>query len=282
MGYLAANNENQKPLQLLIPQPQISDMPKPTIVKNSKLTTIIENKLPTIGTYAVFVKNLSTNETYTNNQNLQLPAASLYKLWIMAETYNQIQSGDLNKNEILRSSIPDLNSAFKINPNEAELTTGLIYLSVNDALEQMITISHNYAALLLVQKLSLPKLQEFLANNKFTSSTIGEGSLTTASDIAKFYEQLYLGKIINSESSSQMLSLLKRQTLNNKIPKYLPPNLSIAHKTGELDDVTHDAGIVYSPKATYIIVVLTQTDNPTGANENISQISKAVYDYYNP
>ena len=44
-----------------------------------------------------------------------------------------------------------------------------------------------------------------------------------------------------------MLELLKAQTLNDKLPKYLPDQVIMAHKAGELDDVSHDAGIVYSP-----------------------------------
>ncbi len=77
-----------------------------------------------------------------------------------------------------------------------------------------------------------------------------------------------------------MLVLLKKQRLNEKIPKYIPEGIAIAHKTGELDLFSHDAGIVYTPKDTYIIVVLSENDFRTEANEQIANISKNVYNYF--
>ncbi|MEM4270897.1 MAG: serine hydrolase, partial [Candidatus Pacearchaeota archaeon] len=80
--------------------------------------------------------------------------------------------------------------------------------------------------------------------------------------------------------SGEMLALLKKQNLNSKLPKYLPENTVVAHKTGELGEYSHDAGIVYKDSGDYIIVVLSKTQKPLDANEKIAQISKAVYDYF--
>jgi beta-lactamase class A len=76
------------------------------------------------------------------------------------------------------------------------------------------------------------------------------------------------------------LTLLKAQKLNNKLPKELPKNTVIAHKTGELDMVSHDAGIVYAQNGNYIIVVMSETSLPVAANERIADISKGVYEYF--
>ena len=78
-----------------------------------------------------------------------------------------------------------------------------------------------------------------------------------------------------------MIALLKQQTLNDKLPKYLPENVEIAHKTGEIDRFSHDAGIVFFEKGDYIIVVLSETDNSPAANERIADISKKVFEYFN-
>ena len=77
-----------------------------------------------------------------------------------------------------------------------------------------------------------------------------------------------------------MLDLLKSQKLNNKLPKYLPQEIDVAHKTGEIDSLTHDAGIVYAPTSDYIIVILSKSDYPPGAEERIADISRAVYEYF--
>jgi beta-lactamase class A len=74
---------------------------------------------------------------------------------------------------------------------------------------------------------------------------------------------------------------LKNQQLNNKLPKLLEKETVIAHKTGELESFSHDAGIVYSDNGDYIIVIMSETDNRNRANDTIAQISKEVYDYFN-
>lgn len=76
-----------------------------------------------------------------------------------------------------------------------------------------------------------------------------------------------------------MLSLLKNQQRRTKIPYSLPKGTVCANKTGETDSVQSDVGIVYSSGADYIICVLTN-NAPTGM-QDIRQISKIVYDYFN-
>jgi beta-lactamase class A len=294
LGFHLARNDSSIYGQMISPLPaQVLSPPKdeggsstPTPTEKpieSGIGKVVQTALAgTSGTYAVVVKDLTTGETYVQNDHRQFEAASLYKLWVMAEAFVEIQSGSLDPNEVLSGNIADLNTAFNISPESAELTEGYVSLSVSDALSEMITISHNYAALLLVQRMGLPRITAFLAAHHLTQSSVGESPQTTAADVAVFFDQLYSGRLANAAGTSQMLTLLKSQTLNDKLPKYLPPGIVIAHKTGELDDVTHDAGIVYSPKATYIIVVLTQSGSPPDAQERISQVSQAVYNYFNP
>ena len=80
--------------------------------------------------------------------------------------------------------------------------------------------------------------------------------------------------------TDKMLTLLKRQRLNGKLPKYLPKQSIIAHKTGELDSYSHDAGIVYAPPGEYIIVVLSETTSRAQADERIALLSQSVYKYF--
>ena len=77
-----------------------------------------------------------------------------------------------------------------------------------------------------------------------------------------------------------MIDLLKKQQLNEKLPKILPENTIVAHKTGEFNSFSHDGGIVYTKNSDYIIVVMSDTNNPQEANNVIAQISKGVYEYF--
>ena len=235
------------------------------------------------GNYGIFIKNLKTGETFKQNEHMTFHAGSLYKIWIMAETFDQIKTGDLTEDEQLSRDIDYLNKKFQIAEENAELTEGVITLTVANALTQMITISHNYAAMLLTEKIKLSSVAKFLKDNSFIESKVGingEDPTTTPADMEKFFEKLYKGEIIDQEYSNKMLELLKAQKLNNKLPKNLPTETIIAHKTGELGFYTHDGGIVYSPKGDYIIIVMSQSDSPPGAEERIVDISEAVYKYF--
>ncbi|MBI2597475.1 serine hydrolase [Candidatus Daviesbacteria bacterium] len=235
------------------------------------------------GTYGVVIKNFRTNESYQFNEHKVFETGSLYKLWIMAEVFRQLQEGRLKEDEILSSEVDRLNKEFNLSSDSAELTDGEITLSVKDALNQMITISHNYAALLLTEKLKLSSVAAYLKNIGLQETKVGtDGSapISTPFDIALFFEKLYKNQLADQETSQKMIELLKKQTLNNKLPKNLPQEVSIAHKTGELGYLTHDSGIVFTPKGDYIIVILSESDFPPGAEDRIAQVSKAVYDYF--
>ncbi len=233
------------------------------------------------GKYSIVIKNLKSNETYLKDAHKKYYAGSLYKLWIMAVVFEKLQKGQLSDKDLITNDIATLNKKFNIDQSDAELTEGNISLTVDEALKQMITISHNYAALLLTEELGLSNIKLFLERYSLKESIISDDLPTsTASDIALFLEKLYKGELANQEFTKRMLDLLKMQKLNNKLPKYLPKDLVIAHKTGELDFLSHDAGIVYAKNGDYIIVVFSESNNPSGAEDRIARISKAVYEYF--
>lgn len=258
----------------------------PTPVPQSASLEIAINKAleGSKGRYGVVVKNLKTGESFVKEENSKFEAGSLYKLWTMATVYKQIEAGNLKEDQELSRSIAYLNQRFSIAPEDAEQTEGGITLTVSEALNQMITISHNYAALLLTEKIKLSTVASYLKQNGFQNSTVGtdgDAPTTTPADIALFFEKLSKGELGSSENTHKMIELLKKQQLNNKLPKHLPQGVMVAHKTGEIGWFTHDAGIVYSEKGDYLIAVLSESESPQGAEERIADISKAVFDYFN-
>lgn len=156
---------------------------------------------------------------------------------------------------------------------------GIIEISVASALKQMISISHNYAALLLAEEVKNSQITKFLKDNGFIHSSLGQPPKTTASDIAFFFEKLYQGEIVDKDSSDKMITLLKEQKLDLGIPKYLE-GIEIAHKTGDIGWFKHDGGIVFAENGDYIIVVLSESDFPPGAQERIAMISQSVFEYF--
>lgn len=247
---------------------------------NNLHKTVLSALLGAKGKYSVVVEDLKNGEKESLYGDKIYNAGSLYKLWVMATAFKQMQEGALSEDEVLSEDVKVLNQDFNIDSESAELTEGVVTLTVRDALRQMITISHNYSALLLTKWIRLSNVAKFLNENGFKNSHVGVAPTSTADDIALFFEKLYKGELANAKYTNEMLELLKAQSLNNKLPKYLPKDTIIAHKTGEIDYLSHDAGIIYTENKEYIIVVLSESDYPPGAEERIAQISKSVFDYF--
>lgn len=285
-GYFGNREKTPEALNPVIGSVVENEVAASSNTEDSKtLELLVQNELANAqGDYAVAVKNLNTGENYFFNEHKIFESASLYKLFVMATVFQKIQDGNLSQNDILSQKIAILNQKFQISSESAELTEGDITLPINSALTRMITISDNYSALLLAEKVRLSQVSSFLKQNGLTESrvgTSGENPATSAYDIALFFEKLYSGELASKSNTQAMLVLLKNQKLNSKLPRLLPEDTEISHKTGELGRLSHDAGVVSTPKGDYIIVVLTQTSNPLVANEKIANISKSVYDYFN-
>lgn len=258
----------------------IGEDDKEEIVDSKALAAIVQKSLEkTSGRYAVAIRNFQTGEEYYQDERLIFEAASLYKLWVMLTVFDQMNAGKFDENTNMKAQVEELNEKFDIASEAAELKEGEVEMTVDDALNRMITASHNYAALLLSAKVRLSNINNQLIKYNFSESTLNPPK-TTAYDVMKFYELLYNDDLIDKEYSEKMLSLLAGQQLNDRIPKYLPRNASVAHKTGELDGFKHDAGIVYSPKGDYIIVILSRSDDPKGAAEREAILSRDVYNYF--
>ena len=78
-----------------------------------------------------------------------------------------------------------------------------------------------------------------------------------------------------------MLSILKDQQWNDMIPKYLPENIEVAHKTGSITGVHHDAAIVYPPNGkAYLLILLSKSlKNFDEGTDNLARISERIYGY---
>jgi len=250
------------------------------ITRSRELEKIVQDSLHNEdGTYAVAIKNLKTGEEYYLNETRKFSSASLYKLWTMGTVYQQVEDGKLTFDRTVSMDIAELNRIFDLG-EDAEQTEGTITRTVREAVDQMITISHNYSALLLTYTVKNSSVKQFLLDNHLTASNTGSPPQTTAKDTADYYEKLYRGQLVSTSASKEMIEVLKRQQLNDRIPKYLPKGTVVAHKTGELGAVKHDAGIVFSSTGDYIIVLLSETSSQAHAAEVEAKLSQKVWEYF--
>lgn len=243
----------------------------------------IKNLGVDINNYGIVVKNLKTGETFTNSENKTFLSASLYKIWVMAATFQQISNGKMSENEELKGSLDELNVKLEIATQSAEPTPEKKEVTYNlgEAIDVMITVSDNYAALLVASRSGEQSIFNFLKTYGLENSSYKQPPKTTAIDVANLLEKIYKGEVVNKQYSQRMIEILKKQKLNDRIPKYLPTYTEVAHKTGELGYFKHDAGIVFSNKGDYIIVVLSETEDSASSAEKIANFSKDIYEYFN-
>lgn len=252
------------------------------IQNNGGLESAVEEVLKeSEGRYGIYIKNLKTGDVYAKNGHEIFEPASLYKVWVMGTVFEKIKEGSIKENDKLTADIPVLNKKFNISSEDAEFKEGVINFSIKSAIEQMITISHNYAALALTEKVGSREVKEFMKRYGLVISKFGPPLKTTALELGMFFEKLYRGEVIDQQYSQKMVDLLVRQKRNDRIPKYLPEGTLIAHKTGELPNIRNDGGIVYSPNGDFVIIILSETGDVTFASDTIAKISEASYKYFN-
>lgn len=226
-------------------------------IKNPQLEKIVSVDIPKLqGNWAVVIRDLKTAKNYTYNENEVIPAASLYKLTTMWAVFDAIENGQLK----LEDPIADM--------------------TVEEALRLMIEISDNDAAIALSEKIGWGKIHRLMETYGIDGFDLvrENGPYTTAKATADLLERIWRKTAVSSAASQEMQELLFGQKLNDRIPKYLESTAKVAHKTGEIDNFRHDAGIVIGQRSHYIFVFLSETANPQEAAENIAQLSKKIYE----
>jgi beta-lactamase class A len=166
--------------------------------------------------------------------------------------------------------------------------------TVEELIGLMIYDSDNTATNMLTNMVGIDYLNNafntFGLKNTKLSRKVAEFSLrdrgienyTTAEDMTLILEKMYRRVLVNENVSDKCLKLLKLQRINDRIPKYLPVDVTVAHKTGLESSVCHDAGIVFTCKGNFLIVILTKHANSDSAlsKEFIAKAAMYVYKYF--
>ena len=228
------------------------------------------------GSWSVYVCNLIKN-TDGNINSHPMQAASLIKLYIMGTVYENYET---------------------LSENYGADT-------LNSYLNPMITVSDNDAANTLVNMLGngddsagMAAVNAFCQEHGYSDTSMGRlllhsneygDNYTSVNDCGRFLREIYqinagTAQEITLSHADAMYGLLKMQERRNKIPANLPEGVSVANKTGELDNVENDAGIIYNTAKGIDLVVCFMSENlsDTGsAQAAIAQDSRMIYGYYN-
>lgn len=237
------------------------------------------------GDYAVYVKDLKPEGVRNTCVRCEegFEAASLYKVFLMAAVFQAMSDGKLTMETGISAKMGHLREVYGGSDFGYEDFSDdeVIGNTIGEALERVATVSDNYSAIMLAEKVGWGKVQDIADEIEAEQTSIKSPITTSAEDVGILLEKLYKGEIVSLESSEKILDLLTLSKFNNRIPAKLPEEVRVAHKTGELSGVRNDAGVVFFGANPYVIVMMSK--NLRGEDdgiENLAEISKIVYDYY--
>ncbi len=254
------------------------------------------------GTFALAFKNLQTGEEILINEKINFHAASTMKTPVLIEAYKQAAAGKFKINEpvLVKKEFKSIVDGSLFSLNAGDDSDSALYtkvgttLPIYDLLYLMIIKSSNLATNIIIDLVGAKNvtqtMREMGANDIQVLRGVedskayqkGMNNTTTAFDQMLIFSDMAKGKIVNKKSSDAMIKILLDQAFNDKIPAQLPKDVKVAHKTGWIKGINHDAGIVYLPDGRkYVLVLLSKemADDKAGVAA-MANVSKIVYNYF--
>ncbi len=249
----------------------------------------------------VYFKSLGNGELLGIAADSSFHAASTMKVPVMIEYFHQVERGGLSEQQPILlvnqfASIVD-GSPFSVAPIDDSDST--MYLRVGarvparELVERMIVRSSNLATNAVIALLGAKRVDSTAhalgARNIRVLRCVEDGkafqkglnNTTTARDLGVLLEAIEKRSAASPRSCTEMLGILGRQEFNEEIPAGLPPGTRVAHKTGQISGVRHDAAVVYPPgHSPYVLVVLTRNiPDERVARKLIVDLSRLVWEH---
>ncbi len=105
----------------------------------------------------------------------------------------------------------------------------------------------------------------------------GLNNSTSARGLLILLERIANGKAVDPAFDATMVEILKRQKFNEGIPAGVPRGIAVAHKTGNITRINHDAAIVYAPRPYVLVVLVRGIEDEKKSAALIAEISRALY-----
>jgi len=277
----------------------------------------------TTGDLGLLFIDLRSGETVSVNPDKEMPAASTFKVFLLAEFLRQCESGKYDLMDrhvfdekyistgsgILCDLIPGMNltlldyARLMMMLSDNSATDYLYALVGRDSIQQNVIEAFqltktkcDYPCKQLIKTYYDPTHKKFQGKGNWRNTDdylclTPENDSTSPNDMAKILKMAYDKTLFSPWVSEQMIDIMKRCHTNTRIPKELPKGVDVAHKTGTMDKVANDCGIIYTDKGDYILClfyngnVATQLEYDSNIKGRFSdgllaQISKEIYDSY--
>ena len=246
---------------------------------------------------AVAFRTLDGRDELLIQPDASFHAASTMKVPVMIELFRQARAGFFKLDDRMPvtntfRSVVD-GSPYVLNPaddSDTELYKRLGQrVTYRELCDAMITVSSNLAANILIERLGPRKIQvtsdmlgalgmRVLRGVEDTKAfQQGVNNTTTARALLTLMEKIALGQAVDKPASAEMVAVLKRQKFNDRIPAGVPPGIAVAHKTGEITKIQHDAAIVFAARPFALVVLVRGLDDVKKGSALTADITRVVY-----
>ena len=230
--------------------------------------------------------DLNKNDGFSINGDEKVLSASMIKLLILAELMKKISEDKFSLSDTIMMA-----NFMKTEGDGVlkELNTGH-HFTLKELATLMIIVSDNQATNILIDFLGMENInllgkelglrETFLERRMMDAEARKNGydNYTSADNISLLLKLIYQEKLVNKEASQLMLEILLKQQQGERLQRYLPTDIKIAHKCGDLDNLENDGGIIWLGGKAYISVILTNGMPNLQCKQTIGKISKFVYD----
>lgn len=241
------------------------------------IDTIVQ---PFLDKLSVIVVPLDNTEAYKKNSDVSFVSASMIKLLILLKFFEDVENNKISLYDFYSLRKEDIVGGAGILQN---LPVGT-KIANEELCLYMIMYSDNTATNVLIDKLGMDNINKKAKDlglkktelNRKMMEWKGIENYICSDDIEFILKGIYNQNIAKKESCEKMMGMLLKNTDWAGIGKGLPEGIRYAHKTGTLEKINHDGGIVFSDKK-YIINVLTKDMGYGDAMTLLQEISKVTY-----
>jgi beta-lactamase class A len=239
------------------------------------------------GVMGIYVKDLSSGQTFAVNADTIFPQASSIKIPILIELMRQAQTGKLNLSdrvEIRRAGLVDGSGVLQF------FSDGGSALSLRNLAVLMVVLSDNSAANLLIDRAGMDNVNSLLDSLGLHQTRLMRKMMdipaeraerenhSTPREMATLVELLNVGKILDPEHTKMALEILEYPK-DSPLRAGVPDNITVAEKPGSMNGAQCDTGIVFLEGRPYAISVMT-TYNQTSGDADITAVSRRVFAYF--
>ena len=160
-------------------------------------------------------------------------------------------------------------------------------ISIEELTRLMITESDNTATNMLIDYLGMENINKYIQKHGYSETILqrkmmdleavaaGRENYSSVRDLGAFFAKLLNHSCVSYEYDQRMIDILLQQTDTEVFPAALP-DASVAHKTGELNNLYDDGGIIFTADGAYVVVIMNDDIVRREAVATMKRLLKAV------